>query len=178
MRKTSFGLGLAGTITAFVIGIIMLFIGIFSAAFSHVEWESAEKDLEDFEITINDEDVHVSTAGQDIDISGGNGNSVRVIGGGFPNIIFGVIGIWLIASSICLILAGIFGIIGTCITKKRKSIGAGILLILAAIFSIPSLYGLHAFALFTPAGVLAFIKDKHEKDAIEVEHETVEEDII
>lgn len=144
MRKTSFGLGLAATIIAFLIGIIMLFIGIGTTFLSDVDWDDSVNNLDD----------------------------------GFPNVFFGIISGWLIISSVCIISAGMLGIIGICISRKRQSVGAGVMLLIAAVLSVPSLYGFHAFALFVPAGILAFLKDKSEKEKTDLPYETVKEEII
>lgn len=163
MRKTSFGLGLAATIIAFLIGVIMLFAGIGTTYLSDVDWDDTFNDLDDLDISVYEDDY------------GFRGN---VDFDGFPNIFFGFISGWLIISSVCIIAAGILGIIGICISRKRQSVGAGVMLLIAAILSLPSLYGFHAFALFVPAGVLAFLKDKSEKEKVDAQYETVTEEII
>lgn len=163
MRKTSFGLGLAATIIAFLIGVIMLFVGIGTSFLSDVDWDEAVNDLDNLDISGYEND-HVFRGDVDFDR--------------FPNVFFGFIGGWLIVSSVCLIIAGTLGIIGICISRKRQSVGAGVMLLIAAILSLPSLYGFHAFALFIPAGVLAFLKDKSEKEKVDAQYETVKEEII
>jgi hypothetical protein len=145
MRKTSFGLGLAGTIVAFVIGIIVLIFGIATTAVSNLDWDEITDDMSDIEITIEGEDFNMEMMGDY---------------GVFPGGMFGAVGIYLIIGAVGLIIAGILGIVGTVITRKKQSVAAGVLLIVAAVLSIISLWGLFATALFTPSGVLAFIKEK------------------
>ena len=110
MRKTSFGLGLAGTIIAFVIGVILLIFGAVSTAASYADWDEISENLDDIEITIDGDEYNV-------DIEGNYGSA--------PNVVFGAIGAWLIVGAVCLIVAGILGIIGTVITRKRQSVAAG-----------------------------------------------------
>lgn len=153
MRKTSFGLGLAGTIIAFLVGVIMLLAGLLTTSLRQVEWDEISN-LNDIDIDVNDEDFHFSA---DTDLN----QASDVI-----NIATGIAGAYLIISSTCAIIAGILGIVGICITKKRQNVGAGIMLLVAAILCIPSLWGLHATALFIPAGILAFLKDKHKQETI------------
>ncbi len=150
MRKTSFGLGLAGTIIAFVIGVILLIVGAVSTAASYADWDEISENFDDVEITIDGDEYNV-------DIEGNYGNA--------PNVVFGAIGAWLIVGAVCLIIAGVLGIIGTVITRKHQSVAAGVLLIIASVLSIVSLWGLFATAFFIPAGVLAFIKDKNKQVA-------------
>ena len=150
MRKTSFGLGLAGTIVAFVIGIIVLIVGIATTAVSNLDWDEITEDMSDVEITIEGEDFNMDMMGDY---------------GMFPGSMFGAFGTYLIIGAIGLIIAGILGIVGTVITRKKQSVAAGVLLIIAAVLSIISLWGIIATALLVPAGVLAFIKDKN-KEAI------------
>ena len=159
MRKTSFGLGLAGTIIAFIIGVILLIAGAVSTAASYADWDEISENLDDIEITIDGDEYNV-------DIEGTYG--------GAPNVVFGAIGAWLIVGAVCLIVAGILGIIGTVITKKRQSVAAGVLLIIASVLSIVSLWGLFATAFFIPSGVLAFIKDKNKQVAPPPQEEAVQ----
>lgn len=160
MRKTSFGLGLAATIIAFIISLIMFFIGIGTSSLSSMDWDD---DLDDMDISVYEDDYGYRG---DIDFNRAS------------NIFFRFISGWLIVSSICLFIAGTLGIIGICISIKRQSVGAGVMLLIAAVLSIPSLYGLHATALFVPAGVLAFLKDKSENEQIDTQYETIKEEII
>ncbi len=159
MRKTSFGLGLAGTIIAFVIGIIILILGLVSTAASYADWDEITENIDDIEITIDGENY-------DLDVEGNYG--------GAPNAVFGAVGAWLLVGAVGLLISGVLGIIGTVITKKRKSTAAGVLLIIAAVLSIISLWGLFATAFFIPAGVLAFIKDKHKEAAPAPQEGTVQ----
>lgn len=153
MRKTSFGLGLAATIIAFVIALLMLLFGLSTFYMAELHWDESNNQ-DNYKTSVLD------------DNSGFRGD-----------IFFDAIGVWLIVSSICLFIAVTLGIIGICITIRRQSIAAGVMLLIAAILSIPSLYGFHAFALFVPAGVLAFIKNKKE-GKIDTQYETVKEEII
>lgn len=161
MRKTSFGLGLAATIIAFVIALLMLLFGLSTFYMAEIHWDESNNQ-DNYKTSVLDDNSGFR-ADTDVD--------------SFFNIFFDAIGVWLIVSSICLFIAVTLGIIGICITIRRQSIAAGVMLLIAAILSIPSLYGFHAFALFIPAGVLAFIKDKKE-GKIDTQYETVKEEII
>ena len=169
MRKTSFGLGLAGTIIAFVIGVIVIIVGLVAAAASHLDWDKITEEMEDVEITIEGEDYDFEMTG-DYDIA--------------PGGIVGAIGAFIIVGGVGLVVSGILGIIGSVITKKRKSTAAGVLLLIAAVLSIVAsimsiasiigMWGLNATAFFIPAGVLAFIKDKNKPVAPAAQEEVVQ----
>lgn len=165
MRKTSFGLGLAGSILAFVIGISMLVVAIGFSVVSHVDWESNAYDFDDVDISIDAEDYSLEFDNDNFSFDLDNG--FRTDFSGIPNTFARVLGGWLLFASIALLISGVLGIIGSIISKKRRSVGAGIMLLIAGVLSIFSLYGLHAAALLIPSGVLAFFKDKNEKEKIE-----------
>lgn len=153
MRKTSFGLGLAGTIIAFLCGIIMLFAGIFTTSLRSVEWDEIS-DIDGLDIEVYEDDFHFS-ANTNIDDASD-----------MVSWAVGLAGAYLIVAAICSIIAGILGIIGSVIAGKRKSVGAGIMLLIAAVLSIPSLWGLNATVLLIPAGILAFLNDKNKQQTI------------
>lgn len=174
MRKTSFGLGLAGTIVAFVIGAIMLIVALIFGVVSHVDWDYVSSDFDDIEVFIDDGDFALDIDDEDFSLNINDedfyldiDDEFRGEFGGFPNTFTRAIGGWLLFASIALLVSGVLGIIGIVITKKRRSVAAGILLLIAGVLSIFSLYGLHATALLIPSGVLAFMKDKNEQIEIE-----------
>lgn len=163
MRKTSFGLGLAGSILAFVIAGIMLIFAVGFTAFSSVDWSDVDVSLDDVDITIDGEEFTVSI--DDLD-----NHMDRRMGGNFgsmPGRMFGFIGGWLWFAVAALVVGGVLGIIGTVITKRRRSVPAGVLFLIAAVLCAFSLYGMSASALLIPSGILALIKDKNEKIKIE-----------
>lgn len=163
MRKTSFGLGLAGSILAFVIAGIMLIFAVGFTVVSSVEWSGTDSMMDDMEIAIDGEEF-------DFDMDDFDGRMSGRLGGDFgdmPGSILNFVGGWLWFAVAALIVGGVLGIIGTVITKRRRSVAAGVLLLIAAVLCAFSLYGTSASALLIPSGVLAFIKDKNEHIEIE-----------
>ncbi len=162
MRKTSFGLGLAGSILAFVIAGIMLIFAVGFTVVSNVDWDDVDVSIDDVDITIDSDDFNLHM--DDIDGIGGRmGGNFGVIPGGMFEFIGGLL--WFAVAA--LIVGGVLGIIGTVITKRRRSVAAGVLLLIAAVLCAFSLYGMSASALLIPSGILALIKDKNEKIEIE-----------
>lgn len=153
MRKTSFGLGLAGSILALIIAVIMMFAALAVTVISDVDWIEVESSQDDVKITINDEEVHVDIDG---DFDGRLGGRY----GGFPFSFIRLLGGWLWIAAAAAFIGGVLGIIGTVITRRKQSKLAGVLLIIAAVLCTISLYGFHATVLLIPSGILAFLKDK------------------
>lgn len=148
MRNTSFGLGLAATIIVFIVAIILIIVSVFFSAARHMDWKDVSDNFDDVEIIINNENYS-------IDIDNGNYN---------PGMLFGLARGAILFVAGCNVIAGVLGIIGTCITKKKRSVAAGVMLIIAAVLSLP--WGFLAFALFIPAGILAFLEDKNKTQQI------------
>ncbi|MBT7122724.1 MAG: DUF4064 domain-containing protein, partial [Clostridia bacterium] len=168
MRKTSFGLGLAGSILAFVIAGIMLIFAIGLTVMNHVDWDDMGSHMDDVEITIDGEKFEFDMDDDEFVFEGNKGFRGEMRGGfrGFPNMFARVLSGWLWFAVAALIVGGVLGIIGTVITKKRRSVAAGVLLLVSAVLCAFSLYGMSASALLIPSGVLALIKDKNEKREI------------
>lgn len=153
MRKTSFGLGLAATIIVFLVAIIIIVVGVFFAAARHTDWKDVADGFDDVKITIDNENYSV-----DFDNNFDFNYSA-------PRMVFGFASGVLLFIAGCNLIAGVLGIIGICITKKRRSVAAGVMLIIAAVLSLP--WGFLAFALFIPAGILAFLEDKNKVQQIQ-----------
>lgn len=153
MRNTSFGLGLAATIIVFLVAVILIIVGAFFSVARHTDWKDFADNFDDVRITVDNEDYSVDI-NNDFDF---NHNA--------PRMVFGFAGGVLLFIAGCNLIAGVLGIIGICITKKRRSVAAGVMLIIAAVLSLP--WGFLAFALFIPAGILAFLEDKNKVQQIQ-----------
>ncbi len=179
MRKTSFGLGLAGSIIALVIALIMLAVAITVTVVSSVDFDMMGTHMDENELYFDKDDKELEfDEGND-----GKGmhsrmrDSMGKMGmrfngrfdgdfGGMPRMMLGLLTGWLWFATAAMLVAGALGIVGTVITRRKKSTAAGVLLLVAAVLSIFSLYGLYASSLLIPSGVLAFIKDKSEKEEV------------
>jgi hypothetical protein len=169
MRKTSFGLGLAGSILAFVIAGIMLIFAIGLTVASSVNWGHMDSMMDDMDSMMDDVKITVDGEEFEFDMDDDKfmfGMNKQFRGGfrGFPNMFARVLSGWLWFAFAALVIGGVLGIIGTAISKKRRSVAAGVLLLVSAVLCAFSLYGMSASALLIPSGVLALIKDKNEKD--------------
>jgi len=166
MRKTSFGLGLAGSIVAFVIAGIMLIFAIGFTVVSYFDWDHMDSMMDDVEITIDGEEYTFDMDDDEFMFDMNKGFRGEFRGGfrGFPNMFARVLSGWLWFAVAALVVGGVLGIIGTVITKKRRSVAAGVLLLVSAVLCAFSLYGMSASALLIPSGVLAFNKDKNEQN--------------
>jgi len=193
MRKTSFGLGLAGTIVAFVIAFIMLAVAIVVTVVGNVGFDKMEfymgedelyfdKDEGEFDFDVNSEVRYYDEDGNELffdmddkempfDKDGYMDHMAKGFGrrfggnmSGMPRIMLRLISGWLWFAAAALFVAGALGIIGTVITRRKKSTAAGVLLLVSAVLSVFSIYGLYASSLLIPSGILAFIKDKSEKE--------------
>ena len=184
MRKTSFGLGLAGTIIALVIALIMLAVAITVTVVSNFDFDKMGTHMDENELYFDKDDKELEFDEDSEELyfdKDGKGmhsrmrNSMGKMGmrfngrfdgdfGGMQRMMLNMLTGWLWFATAAMLIAGALGIVGTVITRRKKSTAAGVLLLVAAVLSIFSLYGLYASSLLIPSGVLAFIKDKSEKE--------------
>lgn len=174
MRKTSFGLGLAGTIITFVIALIMLTVAIAVTVISNVDFDKVGTHMDEIELYFDkdDEGLYFDKDGKgiDFDMDDFRGKiGMRFAGRfngdfeGMPRIMLRLLSGWLWFATTVMLVAGALGVIGTVITRRRKSTAAGVLLLVAAVLSLSSFI---ASGLLISSGVLAFIKDKNEKEEV------------
>lgn len=174
MRKISFGLGLAGTIITLVIALIMLTVAIAVTVISNVDFDKFGTHTDEMELYFDkydkdwefDEDSEKLYFDKD-DFRGHMGTRFtgRLNGDfdGMPRLMLGFLSGWLWFATAVMLVAGALGVVGTVITRRRKSTAAGVLLLVAAVLSLSSFI---ASGLLISSGVLAFIKDKSEKEEV------------
>ena len=174
MRKTSFGLGLAGGILAILIAVLIaIAMALVSFAINTISsFDSGDLNslLDDVDISIENDDVDVEISGflDEVDINvadyfeGYFADGFNVFSPSFLRMMSGWV--WFIA--IGMLVGGILAIIGASISKRRKSVLAGVFLIVAAVPCFFSIIGILAGLLLIPSGILAFIKSKEEKESV------------
>ncbi len=187
MRKTSFGLGLAGTIIAFITALIMLVAAIGFSVFSSIDFDNfrfmdkmgieIEKDIDDLYFQEEGDSAYIENDGKKYcyqkdgevysfrmkDFEGQMGN--RFFSrfdsdfGVMSKIMMRMLSGWLWFATAVMFVAGALGVVGTVITRRKKSTTAGVLLLVSALLSLSNIL---VAGLFIASGVLAFNKDKSE----------------
>jgi hypothetical protein len=154
MRTASLVLGIIGGVLAIIFAVISFFIGT-AANVALDELEDINisdidgmEDLDDFQILIEDENVHIDGS---VDL-----DEPLQFAGRFAGSFVGAL-FWIPA--ILSLIGGVLGIVGAALTRKKNVI-AGVLMIIAAVLCLFTVVGFISTILFVLGGIFALINDK------------------
>lgn len=178
MRTASMVLGIVGGAIALILAIVLFIGSSFVAAVpwseynnfdwnysdsSGFDWSTDSSDSSDWEwndSTSSDElnNLLDSLKNNDSDY---NTDSLAEV----PGVVQNMVGTVLLVPAICALIAGVLGLIGGIIVKK-KNVAAGVLMIISAVLSLISFFNIISMALFIVGGVFALMRDRSKQQPV------------